>query len=125
MVVGEDHRSGIVCERSLDDFSRIDTGLSQCAAEHFLGGDEFVLRVEKQDNECLVLVRAEGKGQVIAHRARRRQRAARHHLLGEGAPGHFNDRLQLREFGVAHARNAVKRLAFGSKQAREVAKMAE
>ena len=40
MVVREHHGGGVVSERGFHHFARIDTGLRQCAAEKFVGGDE-------------------------------------------------------------------------------------
>lgn len=51
MVMRQHDAGGIVRQRRLDHFARIDAGVGQGAAEQFLGADQAVLDVQEQHQE--------------------------------------------------------------------------
>ncbi|ODU31010.1 MAG: hypothetical protein BGP24_12455 [Lysobacterales bacterium 69-70] len=59
MVVGEQHRGGVLTERSFDDFARWHCGSGQGAAEQFLEGEQAVAVVEPSRGEDFMLVSGE------------------------------------------------------------------
>ena len=58
MVVRKDHRGGVAFERGLHNFARINRSLCERAAKHFVGRDQPMLAVEKEDHEDFVSPRA-------------------------------------------------------------------
>jgi hypothetical protein len=61
VVMGEDRRAGIVAQGGLDDFTRVNAGLSQCAFEKLLGGNNPILCVEKKSKKDFVLQGCNGR----------------------------------------------------------------
>ena len=76
VIVGEDHRGGVGRERGLHHLTRIDARLRQRSAKQLLDCEHPVLRTEHEGDEDFVLAAAEREPQVIAHRARGRERVA-------------------------------------------------
>lgn len=54
VVVGEDHRRRVSCQRPLDHFAGMDAGPVNGAPEQFLAGDDPVAVVQEQAGEDLV-----------------------------------------------------------------------
>ena len=52
--MGEDDRRGVMRERGLHDFPRINAGLGQRAAEELVAGDDAVLSVKEDAHEYFV-----------------------------------------------------------------------
>src|SRR5579862_853974 len=77
MVVREDHGRRVVRERVLHDLARVDAGLRERAAEHLVGGDHAVLRIEAYAVEALVGEVLHAESQVTAHGGGRREAVAR------------------------------------------------
>jgi hypothetical protein len=86
MVVRQDHRRGIHCQRFLDHLARIHRGLRDRAAEHLLQRDDAMLCIEEQHAEHLVLQHPDLQPQMVLHRLRRRHRGTAPHPLRQHTP---------------------------------------
>ena len=104
-------------ERALDDLARVDAGLRQGAAEHFLEDDEAALRIEKENREHLVAARAELQGEIVLHLARRIEDRPDRQLAGHRAARQLEHRGHLGALGrAAEALDALQLLGAGAQQ---------
>src|SRR5436190_102507 len=99
MVVGEDDRCGIVPQRCLDDFARVDGRLGECAAKQLLACNHSVLRIEPETHEDFVLATGQRQAQIVAHGPGRGQRALACDILAHRAPRELDRSLELRTLG--------------------------
>ena len=125
MVVREDHRCGIVGERLLDHFARVDAGAIDGAAEHFAQRDHAVAVVEHQAGEDFVLVVAQLRLQVTHRLRRARQAIAAREIFGEVAPRDFECGLQQHELGGAEALATAQAVAAGVEYAAQRAEIGD
>lgn len=125
MVVGEDHGGRISAQGGFDDFTRVDAGLGQRAAEQFLGRDHTVLRVEEQRDEYLVLAGADREAQVVAHGGGRVERRAGAKLLAQAAARHLQYRRELGRLCLAQALDLAQRSVSCGEQTRHSAEAAD
>ena len=74
--MGQDHGCGIVMQRGLDHFARVDASLRQGATEQFVHRDHAVLSVEGYADKNLVLFVGQCQLQILANGAGRIERRA-------------------------------------------------
>src|SRR5688500_12712624 len=66
VIVSDDQCAGVVEQRLLRDFPRMDKGQAQRSSEQFLAGNDAVSRIEIKTAEDLMLQSSETYGKVIA-----------------------------------------------------------
>lgn len=89
MVVGEDHRTGVVVKRRLHHLPRIDRSRVECAVEQLAELDHTVLGVQEDGTEHLVVVAGQLEPQELTHPVG----GVEFHALGDGALYHLPRRV--------------------------------
>jgi len=124
--VREHHRRGMVVDGARDHLARVDAGLRERAAEHFLQREHAVLHVEEDHREHLVGARADVQLQVLLHRIGRVEHRALAQLLAHGAARQLEHRDELGALGAAaHALDRLEVFGARVQQPRKAAEALE
>lgn len=123
--MGQDQRRRVVRQGALDHLARVDAGAIDAALEQHLERQDPVPRVEEQAGEHLVLLVAQARLEIVAHRLRALQYRIATQALGQVAPAHLQHGLQLRILGHAEPEMAAERGEVRLEQGTQPAELAQ
>jgi hypothetical protein len=89
VIVGKDHPGSVYCERSTDDFTRVNRRLRQRSPKQFFSDDETVAGVQEQGRKDLERTVAQPELQKPGDLGRIRQGIASGQFVCQGSPGQF------------------------------------
>ncbi len=96
VIVRDDHRGGIECERSAGHLPGIDGCLADGAIEQQFGGDQAVLGIQEKSCEMFARLVSKPQAEELPHLRRRTQGCAFAQVLAHRAKNELLSRLQAR-----------------------------
>ena len=122
MIVGENERGGVMMQRALQHFARVNARLVQRPVKQFLGGDHPILLIAEDADENFLLTRLQPQPQIVASCIGRTENITMLQTFAQRAASDFHESQDLCVLRLAPSRDGTEIGFAGAEQAGEAAK---